>query len=90
MLQNHYKKNSNAFIGALIGPGGKVIQELQKAGTTIVINEDPITEEGVIEILGTDPAGIEAVLAKIKSITFKPKMNESYDVKLLRCLILVQ
>jgi transcription antitermination factor NusA-like protein len=30
MLQNHYKKNSNAFIGALIGPGGKVIQELQK------------------------------------------------------------
>ena len=38
----------NAFIGALIGPGGKVIQELQKAtGTTIVINEDPATEEGV-------------------------------------------
>jgi polyribonucleotide nucleotidyltransferase len=36
------------------------IQELQKTtGTTIVINEDPITEEGVIEILGTDPAGIE-------------------------------
>jgi polyribonucleotide nucleotidyltransferase len=33
------------------GPGGKVIQELQKStGTTIVINEDPITEEGVIEI----------------------------------------
>ena len=55
----------NAFIGALIGPGGKVIQELQKAtGTTIVINEDPVTEEGIIEILGTDPAGIEAVLAK--------------------------
>jgi polyribonucleotide nucleotidyltransferase len=69
MLQNYYKKNSNSFIGALIGPGGKVIQELQKTtGTTIVINEDPITEEGVIEILGTDPAGIEAVLAKIKSI----------------------
>jgi polyribonucleotide nucleotidyltransferase len=52
----------HSFIGALIGPGGKVIQELQKTtGTTIVINEDPITEEGVIEILGTDPAGIEAV-----------------------------
>jgi polyribonucleotide nucleotidyltransferase len=31
-------------------PGGKVIQELQATGTTIVINEDPITEEGVIEI----------------------------------------
>ena len=77
----------NAFIGALIGPGGKVIQELQKAtGTTIVINEDPITEEGVIEILGTDPAGIEAVLAKIKSITFKPQMNESYEVKVIKML----
>ncbi|NJM79989.1 MAG: polyribonucleotide nucleotidyltransferase, partial [Flavobacterium sp.] len=51
-----------AFIGALIGPGGKVIQELQKAtGTTIVINE--VDEQGVVEILGTDPAGIAAVLA---------------------------
>jgi polyribonucleotide nucleotidyltransferase len=58
----------------LIGPGGKVIQELQKTTGTTIINEDPITEEGVIEILGTDPAGIEAV-AKIKSITFKPQMN---------------
>jgi polyribonucleotide nucleotidyltransferase len=33
----------------------------ETTGTTIIINEDPITEEGVIEILGTDPAGIEAV-----------------------------
>jgi polyribonucleotide nucleotidyltransferase len=73
----------------LIGPGGKVIHT-KATGTTIVINEDPITEEGVIEILGTDPAGIEAVLAKIKSITFKPQMNESYDVKVSKCLILVQ
>jgi polyribonucleotide nucleotidyltransferase len=40
----------NEFIGALIGPGGKVIQELQKeTGTTIVINEDPVTEEGIVE-----------------------------------------
>jgi polyribonucleotide nucleotidyltransferase len=71
----------------LIGPGGKVIQELQKTtGTTIVINEDPITEEGVIEILGTDPAGIEAVLAKIKSITFKPQMNVAYEVKVIKML----
>jgi polyribonucleotide nucleotidyltransferase len=73
------------FIGALIGPGGKVIQELQKAtGTTIVINE--VDEQGVIEILGTDPAGIEAVLAKIQSITFKPQMNEAYDVKVIKML----
>ena len=73
------------FIGAFIGPGGKVIQELQKStGTTIVINE--VNEQGVIEILGTDPAGIEAVLAKIESITFKPQMNESYEVKVIKML----
>lgn len=73
------------FIGALIGPGGKVIQELQKAtGTTIVINE--VNEEGVIEILGTDPDGIEAVLAKIRSITFKPEMGGTYSVKVVKML----
>lgn len=77
----------NAFIGALIGPGGKVIQELQKAtGTTIVINEDPITEEGIVEILGTDPAGIATVMAKIDSIIFKPEVGEAYEVKVIKLL----
>ena len=74
-----------AFIGALIGPGGKVIQELQKAtGTTIVINE--VDEQGVVEILGTDPDGIAAVLAKIDSIIFKPVMGEAYEVKVIKML----
>ena len=74
-----------AFIGALIGPGGKVIQELQKAtGCTIVINE--VDEQGVVEILGTDPDGIAKVLAKIDSIIFKPQMNESYEVKVIKML----
>jgi polyribonucleotide nucleotidyltransferase len=73
------------FIGALIGPGGKVIQELQKAtGTTIVINE--VDEQGVVEILGTNPDGIAAVLAKIDSIIFKPVMGESYEVKVIKML----
>ncbi len=74
-----------SYIGALIGPGGKVIQDLQKAtGTTIVINE--VDEQGVVEILGTDPAGIKAVLAKIDSITFKPQMGEAYEVKVVKML----
>ncbi|MEZ4839522.1 polyribonucleotide nucleotidyltransferase [Flavobacterium sp.] len=74
-----------AFIGALIGPGGKVIQELQKAtGTTIVINE--VDEQGVVEILGTDPDGIAAVLAKIDSIVFKPEVGEAYEVKVIKML----
>ncbi|MBL0735825.1 polyribonucleotide nucleotidyltransferase [Flavobacterium sp. GN10] len=73
------------FIGALIGPGGKVIQELQKAtGTTIVINE--VDEQGVVEILGTDPAGIKAVLAKIDALTFKPQVGEAYEVKVIKML----
>jgi polyribonucleotide nucleotidyltransferase len=73
------------FIGALIGPGGKVIQELQKAtGCTIVINE--VDEQGVVEILGTNPDGIAAVLAKIDSIIFKPQMGEAYEVKVIKML----
>ncbi|MEO9891550.1 polyribonucleotide nucleotidyltransferase [Aurantibacter sp.] len=77
----------NEFIGALIGPGGKVIQELQKeTGTTIVINEDPVTEEGIVEILGTDQTGIDAVITKIDSLMFKPQMNESYKVKVIKML----
>ncbi|NNC44256.1 MAG: polyribonucleotide nucleotidyltransferase [Winogradskyella sp.] len=77
----------NEFIGALIGPGGKVIQELQKeTNTTIVINEDPVTEEGIVEILGTGQDGIDAVLAKIDSIMFKPEVGKSYEVKVIKML----
>ncbi|MDG1373839.1 MAG: polyribonucleotide nucleotidyltransferase [Flavobacteriaceae bacterium] len=77
----------NEFIGALIGPGGKVIQELQKTtGTTIVINEDPVTEEGIVEILGTDQDGIDAVLAKIDSLMFKPSLGNTYQVKVIKML----
>lgn len=77
----------NEFIGALIGPGGKVIQEMQKeTGTTIVINEDPVTEEGIVEILGTDQDGIDAVLAKIDAILFKPEKGSVYEVKVIKML----
>ncbi|RFN60497.1 polyribonucleotide nucleotidyltransferase [Marixanthomonas ophiurae] len=77
----------NEFIGAMIGPGGKVIQELQKeTDTTIVINEDPETEEGIIEILGTGQEGIDAVLAKIDSVTFKPQVGSVYEVKVIKIL----
>jgi len=77
----------NEFIGALIGPGGKVIQELQKTTkTTIVINEDPVTEEGIVEILGTNQDGIDAVLAKIDSITFKPDVGSIYEVRVIKML----
>ena len=77
----------NDYIGAMIGPGGKVIQELQKeTGCTIVITEDPVTEEGIIEILGTSPEGIAMVEAKIDSVTFKPIVGNTYQVKVIKML----
>ncbi|NKI30368.1 polyribonucleotide nucleotidyltransferase [Croceivirga thetidis] len=75
------------YIGALIGKGGEVIQELQKTTkTTIVINEDPETEEGIVEILGTDQDGIDAVLAKIDAIMFKPEVGSVYEVKVTKII----
>jgi len=77
----------NEFIGPFIGPGGKVIQELQKTtGCTIVINEDPETEEGIVEILGTNQEGIDEVLAKIDSLLFKPEKGNTYKVKVIKML----
>ncbi|WP_055446800.1 polyribonucleotide nucleotidyltransferase [Lacinutrix mariniflava] len=77
----------NEFIGALIGPGGKVIQEMQKeTETTIVINEDPVTEEGIVEILGVGRTGIDAVMAKIDAILFKPTVGNTYEVKVIKML----
>lgn len=73
------------YIGALIGPGGKVIQELQKqTKTTIVINE--VDEQGVVEILGTDQEGIDTVLRKLESLVFKPVLGEAYDVKVIKIM----
>ena len=75
------------YIGALIGPGGKNIQELQKnTGCTIVINEDPETEEGIVEILGTDQQGIDGVIAHIESMLFKPEVGSVYEVKVIKIL----
>jgi polyribonucleotide nucleotidyltransferase len=77
----------NELIGAFIGPGGKNIQELQKeTETTIVITEDDVTEEGIIEILGTKPEGIEAVIARIESMLFKPEKGSVYEVKVIKML----
>ena len=77
----------NSLIGAFIGPGGKHIQELQKeTSTTIVINEDPTTGEGIIEILGTKPEGVEAVLRRLESMLFKPEIGNVYEVKVIKML----
>ncbi len=75
----------NEFIGAVIGPGGKVIQEMQKeTDTTIVIEEDG--DMGVIEILGVNQEKIDAAIERINNITFKPTVGEIYNVTVVKIL----
>ena len=78
-------KISNEFIGAVIGPGGKVIQEMQKeTDTTIVIEEDG--DQGIIEILGVNQDKIDSVIRRIDNITFKPEQGKVYNVKVIKIL----
>ncbi|MBL6666267.1 MAG: polyribonucleotide nucleotidyltransferase [Flavobacteriaceae bacterium] len=73
------------FIGAVIGPGGKVIQEMQKmTDTTIVIEEE--NEMGIIEILGVNQEKIDAAIERINNITFKPTPGEIYNVTVVKIL----
>jgi polyribonucleotide nucleotidyltransferase len=65
------------FIGAVIGPGGKVIQDIQReTGTTIVIEE--VEGKGIVDIFSDNKEGIEKAVAKIKSITAVPEIGETY------------
>ncbi|HKC69944.1 MAG TPA: polyribonucleotide nucleotidyltransferase, partial [Bacteroidia bacterium] len=68
------------FIGAVIGPGGKIIQEIQKTtNTTITITE--IDNKGLVEIFGEDDASASAALARVKGIVAIPEIGEVYDAK---------
>jgi len=73
------------FIGAVIGPGGKNIQNLQaETETTIVINEEG--DFGIIEVLGTSQEGMDKAIASIKNQTFQPVEGETYTVKVTKIL----
>ena len=68
------------FIGAIIGPGGKVIQEMQKAtNTTIVITE--VDKTGVVEIFGTNLTDVTAAKQRIKGIVTVPEVGDIYQAK---------
>jgi polyribonucleotide nucleotidyltransferase len=68
------------FIGAVIGPGGKIIQEMQReTGATIVIEE--INNQGHIDIVANNADAINAVLSKIKGIVAQPEVGEVYEGK---------
>jgi polyribonucleotide nucleotidyltransferase len=68
------------FIGAIIGPGGKIIQEMQReTGTTIAIEE--VDGKGVIDVFSDNKEGIEKAVARIKAITSVPEVGEEYEGK---------
>lgn len=69
------------FIGAVIGPGGKVIQEIQKTtGTTITITETD--NKGIVDVFGPDKDSIDAAIARIKGIVAVPEVGEIYNGKI--------
>ena len=68
------------FIGAIIGPGGKVIQEMQKStNTTIVITEEG--KNGIVEIFGTNLTDVTAAKARVKGIVAVPELGDIYQAK---------
>ncbi|MFD2163916.1 polyribonucleotide nucleotidyltransferase [Paradesertivirga mongoliensis] len=68
------------FIGAVIGPGGKVIQEMQReTGATITIEEKD--NQGVISIFAPGKDAIDAAVKRIKNIVAKPEPGEIYEGK---------
>ncbi|HPJ49977.1 MAG TPA: polyribonucleotide nucleotidyltransferase [Proteiniphilum sp.] len=66
------------YIGAVIGPGGKIIQGMQEeTGATITIEE--INNRGRVEISATNKASIDAAMLKIKGIVAVPEVGEEYE-----------
>ena len=68
------------FIGAIIGPGGKVIQGIQREHG-IVMNIEEVDNHGVVTISGSNQEGVEAAIAIVKGITTVPEVGETYDGK---------
>lgn len=73
------------FIGAVIGPGGKIIQQMQKDTDTVIAIEEQ-GEIGRIEIAGTDREKINAAIAKINEIAFVPVVGEVYNGKVVKVM----
>lgn len=74
----------NDCIGAIIGPGGKIIQQLQKdTNTTITIEELPGTGEGSVQILATNGDDMKEAVRRIRLIAFPPtvEIGQEYEGK---------
>lgn len=68
------------YIGAVIGPGGKVIQEIQRESGAVIIIEE-VGNEGVVDISATNKEAIDKALARVKAIVTEPEVGEIYTGK---------
>jgi polyribonucleotide nucleotidyltransferase len=66
------------FIGAVIGPGGKIIQGIQEE-TGAVITIEEANGVGVVQVSGANKEIIDAALGKVKAIVAVPEVGEVYD-----------
>ena len=68
------------FIGAIIGPGGKIIQEIQRStGATVVIEE--VNNQGIVNIFAVDKTALDGAVKRIKDIVAIPEIGEVYEGK---------
>lgn len=67
-----------SFIGAIIGPGGKVIQEIQEK-TKTVINIEEVGDKGIVNISSSNKEAIDAAVAWVNRITFTPQIGDVYQ-----------
>ena len=68
------------MIGAVIGPGGKVVQDIQNTtGATVVIEE--VGNKGVINVFATDKKAMDAALKRIRDIVAVPEIGQVYEGK---------
>ena len=78
------------FIGAVVGTGGKVIQEIQKVtGTTVTVTEEKQpdgTTVGAVDIFGENKEGMDKALAWVKGITTVPEVGTTYHGKVVSIL----
>ena len=69
------------FIGAIIGPGGKIVQGIQeRTGATISIDE--VDGVGIVEVSGLSKESIDGALRAIRAIVAMPEIGEAYDGKI--------
>lgn len=73
-------KIDKEFIGAVIGPGGKIIQEMQRE-TGATINIEEVGNFGVVQIFADNKASIDQAVARIRAIAAKPEVGDIYEGK---------